>query len=114
MPRSFNISSLFPVYFQGTALGKPAHVGRPNSLAMVVTSDGRYLGLGQTDEEREIRVWCICRCWIPQTDSQRMRNYSKEKKSLKLWFELLRHLALKQCQKPRVQVQPLRSYGIFG
>lgn len=86
MPRSFSIFSLFPVYFQGTILGKLARMGRSNSLAGVVTSNGRYLGLGQTDEEREIGFWRICRCWIPQTDSQRMRNYSKENKSLKLWF----------------------------
>ena len=79
MPRRFNISSLFPVHFQGTELGKLACLGRPNSLAMVV-------GLGQTNEEREIGVWRICRCWIPQTDSQRMRNYSKVNKFLNLWF----------------------------
>lgn len=85
MPRSFSVFSLFPVYFQGTALGKLARVGKSKSLAGVVTSNGRYLGLEQTDEEREISFWRICRCWTPQTDSQRIRNYSKNK-SLKLWF----------------------------
>lgn len=69
MPRSFSIFSLFPVYFQGTALGKLARVGRSYSLAGVMTSDSRYLGMGQMDEEQEIGLRCICRCWIPQTDS---------------------------------------------